>query len=447
MTTPRRWTAILGLLALTALHFLVEPPQRDLSSEEGYYYYYEEEEYHALRSSRPNETVDLSAATSHNETLVVIDWNGRRALNHAISKWWKGNYLCEQLNGTTTAPVLLNVTFGCDDLFRNGKVGTGNFVSLFYALKATARARGNMQVHLQCTDALATKDSLILPWLMGQYDYDDSQHHIPRACGNYDESPIAYMMDEIRYDLRRMAIALVGIPSPDHPSAKYARDVLWKQQEPSQVPNPQPGDAPLIPNVFLDDAVLHFRCGDLMESTHGGFSLMKFDDYSRHFSPAVRSIGVVTQPFANAQQQRSNDVGQEDKCRIVVTALVEHLHERFPHARVTVHNGPNETIALGYARLIMAKQAVAGVSSFGVFGPIANFGRGFVRRPDYNRVPNLWLLDLERDEELALQSRDITLFDAPDRLPVAKINKMWRSDPSGESILAILRGDDLEVTK
>jgi hypothetical protein len=47
--------------------------------------------------------------------------------------------------------------------------------------------------------------------------------------------------------------------------------------------------------------------------------------------------------------------------------------------RIMIHNGPNETIALAYARMIMAKQAIVGIGSFGVFPALATFGIGYIR--------------------------------------------------------------------
>jgi hypothetical protein len=74
--------------------------------------------------------------------------------------------------------------------------------------------------------------------------------------------------------MRRLSVALVGIPYAGHPSEARAQGHLWTTSHSHgntaakryQLPNPQRGAAPLVPNVELDDAVLHFRCGDLIFS-------------------------------------------------------------------------------------------------------------------------------------------------------------------------------------
>jgi hypothetical protein len=42
-------------------------------------------------------------------------------------------------------------------------------------------------------------------------------------------------------------------------------------------------------------------------------------------------------------------------------AMVDFLQETFPQARVTIHNGRTATIALAYARMIMANQTIGGL--------------------------------------------------------------------------------------
>jgi hypothetical protein len=125
-----------------------------------------------------------------------------------------------------------------------------------------------------------------------------------------------------------------------------------------QLSVPARGEPPLIPGVVLDDVVLHFRGGDLFNSNHPGFGFMKFSAFSKQISPDTKSIGIVTQPFDTSGQYRKGDatVEKRERHRIVVMALVDFLGEKFPQARVTIHNGRSETIALAYARMVMANQ-------------------------------------------------------------------------------------------
>jgi hypothetical protein len=50
---------------------------------------------------------------------------------------------------------------------------------------------------------------------------------IKEACDTYHECPIGHMLPDIRYELRRMAVALVGIPHENHPAAAFAERYLW----------------------------------------------------------------------------------------------------------------------------------------------------------------------------------------------------------------------------
>lgn len=91
------------------------------------------------------------------------------------------------------------------------------------------------------------------------------------------------------------------------------------------------------------------------DSTHPLYGFMKFSGYTKHISPEARSVGILTQPFDQTSQTRDLDAGSlvRDRCRIVVTSFVDYIQKRFPRAaaRVRIHNNPNETIALTYARI------------------------------------------------------------------------------------------------
>jgi hypothetical protein len=262
---------------------------------------------------------------------------------------------------------------------------------------------------------------------------------IQEACGDYTTQPLAYMYKEMQYDLRKMAIGLMGVPRPDHPSARFAEHYLWTQdwntKEDSsssnsvpQLPIPLKNDVvPYLPTAKyeLDDAVLHFRCGDLMNSQHPSFGFMKFSGYTRHISPEASSIGIITQPFKMGAQSRKVDVpaSRSNRCRIVVTSLVQYIKERHPRARVRIHNDVDETIALTYTRMIMANQTIAGISSFGVMPAIATFGTGYIRLPDFPRAPNAWLT-FPRIDEL---TDNIVLFEESNRIMVKAMGDLWTS--------------------
>ena len=123
-----------------------------------------------------------------------------------------------------------------------------------------------------------------------------------QACADYKFVPIGYKWEDMRYEMRLVAIAMAGIPSPDHPSAAWTKENLWSAQQQQQhnhlqIATPHKEDPPLFPNTELDDAMLHFRRGDLIHTNHPSFGFMKFGSFSRHVSKDVCTIGIATQPF------------------------------------------------------------------------------------------------------------------------------------------------------
>jgi hypothetical protein len=381
-----------------------------------------------------------------NSTFIV--WQGVSGMNEIITRYWRGNLFCEKINEVRSAaldpdlPITVNITFGCRELFEKSDMGTGNFIALLYGMRLAALVYGNVGLHFICFDAIETKNDLILPWLTGWFPPRPVSENssipitVQQACGNYDTQPLSYMYKEIQYDLRKMAVGLMGVPQPDHPSALFAEKLRPRDLDSSgimsrsisQIPIDLETESPPFPatEYELDDAVLHFRCGDLMDSRHPSFGFMKFSGYTRHISPEAQSIGILTQPFDVGAQSRQADASQHkrDRCRTVVYSLVEYIEERYPSARVRIHNSVNESIALTFARMIMANQTIAGISSFGVIPAVSTFGRGYIRWPDYPKAPNKWLLN-PRIDELA---DNVVLFHEPKRIMVGAMKGLWQNE-------------------
>jgi hypothetical protein len=363
--------------------------------------------------------------------------------------------------------VVVRVQFHCRTLFEKSCFGTGNFISAIYALRMAARALESVQaVEFLCSDAHDEAAHLILPWLTGVFPTlpdrsssasSSSSYHgqpptLEQACRSYNDVPIGYALDDITWEMRRLAVALVGIPYAGHPSEAWAQEHLWITSHSHshgntaamryQLPNPQRGAAPLVPNVELDDAILHFRCGDLIFSNLSRFGFMKFGSYSKHLDANVTSIGIATQPLEAGPNVRSADIDMKKKpqrCRQVIEAFVDHLQQRFPHARIRLRNDPHESIALTYARMVMAKQVVIGISTFGVFPAVASFGRSYIREPDYRRAPNQWLLDpsfRQRAEQQQANGNRMMLIQEL-RLTGFDCRRLWGDD--GSAVLDWLR--------
>lgn len=345
--------------------------------------------------------------------------------------------------------TLVNISFNCHNLYKNSGLGTGNYISAFYGLRMAAQAMGMTDVSIQCEDAEETKKELLLPWVMGMFpaltDAEKDTAELPElsvACSDYKNIPIGYKWNDMRYEWRRMAIAMVGIPSSDHPAAAWAEENLWKDHDDHrhgrnymELVTPHKGDTPLYPDVEVDDAMLHFRCGDIISSNHPSFGFMKFGSFSRHLSPDVRSIGIATQPFNMSAQMRRAEGGawKQERCKKVVMAFVEHLQGLFPKARIRIHNGLNETIALTFARMIMANQTVIGITSFGVFPGVTTFGTGYIRKPDYMKAPNRWLLT----SPLIDRVDNVKLIEEP-RMMAIQCKRKWGED-DGASVLEWFR--------
>jgi hypothetical protein len=401
----------------------------------------------------------------------VVRFNGTGTMKQFGFDLFDGKY-CEDILGypprdgipDVTPKTLVEINFNCFDLYKHGELGTGNYISALHGLRLAAAAIGNVDVSVTCEDAREQRDSLILPWMMGWFP---ATHHslpaaertnptIAEACSDYKSIPIAHRISDMQFELRRMAVALVGIPESGHPAEEFAEQFLWSRstqrrrsgatqrrqlQQPNaankyQLASPERGALPLFPNTDLDDAVLHFRCGDLISSTHPSFGFMKFGSFSRHISPDVRSIGIATQPFEMSAQQRDAEGGawKMERCRTVVHAFVDHLQEKFPAARVTIRNDAEETIALTFARMVMANQTVIGITSFGVFPGVATFGTSYIRKPDFRKAPNRWLLS----PHIETFVDNVKLVEEP-ALMANQCRKMWGKD--GTDVINWFRSD------
>ena len=489
----------------------------------------------------------------------IIHWQGQNDLKTFIKAYFKDhNRVCDLFPNSEAESsassrrhrrILLNITFGCHDVFTNAGAGSENFMVGFYAIRlaaAAANANANvnanvnanantgnhqptttMDVLIDCFDAWEQRHQLLLPWMTGWFPADATRQSslsflspnnpstwlsttttttttttipIPTtsstistyadivhqdACGNIDACPIGFLFRDIQNDLRRMAVALVGIPTGLATASRVEQwwRTMTSAAAPRQPKSPQPLDAssgpvlklplpdytaaqqqqqytPLYSNVELDDTVIHFRCGDLMASQHPRFAFLKYSAMARPIFPTTTTIGIVTQPFHAGAQSRAWDASavKRQRCRIVVTDFVQYLHERFPHARIRIHNDPNETIALTYARMILANQSIAGISTFGVFPSIATFGTGYIRWPDEKSPTNQWLLHPRLDHLMATSSsssltsdttmatnkqQQLVLLKEPNILMVRKMQKLWEQENAEQTILRWFRDDSI----
>jgi hypothetical protein len=400
---------------------------------------------------RPNES----------EYDVVVENEGVQFMSKLTeSSWWR-NLLCERIKEAKKKPgrkLLYNITFNSRDLFQAFRLGTGNLVYALYLTRLIAHIAGDVDVAIYSSDGDVAARDLILPWLTGLHRATPKQGlplHIDNSklptleqiCSS--AKPLALMLPEIQYELRRMAIAVVGIPSADHPSAAFSRHHLIPNLRNSSFSvegylyTPMPSEGPFFPNVELDDTVIHFRCGDLMTTNHPQYKFNRFEVSARHVPSTTRTIGILTQPFHKGNFSRSEDNRQDhvgDRCRVIVSAYVDYLHEHFPEARIRIHNRPDESLTVAWSRLIMANASIAsGVSTFANYPIMSTFGTGVLQTRA--GAPGNWMLfDTPRADQI---SNNLEVKAVPeDRISGKELEEMWKSYPDGEDrVVAWFRND------
>lgn len=281
----------------------------------------------------------------------------------------------ETLPSPPDFPVRMSFRLNCEQLFTHNIYGTGNVLLMFYNIRLIARLVGNVEVTMECTDAVATRSQLVVPWLMGSFAATPSPGSSPNlkdACDSLQPKTVHLIVDDIKYELRRMALSLVGVPYKNHPADKFVQED--SREKSLQVPMPT---SPLLPGVELDDVAIHFRCGDIIEvRAHHKYRYARWSSLAKLISPDARSIGIVTQPRNG--QVRGVDSSNRDRCPQLLEPMLAYFQKKFPRAKVSLRNSPEETIALAFTRFIMANQSLAGgFSTFYSMPFYATFGTAY----------------------------------------------------------------------
>jgi hypothetical protein len=323
------------------------------------------------------EEVGHIVSTDEHDRLVVnvnekyLYWRGGQ---DRLCQLLRNMTLSSSLDGTQGVPIaLLNVTMDCYDHVTNKQgLGQGNWVTAIYAARM-ATALAGVDFKFQCSDGQKHKMQFILPWFdqykpapadRTSWPFSGSRPTQSLACSSkYGFLRIDLMASEIQGDIRNMAVALVGdqaiVPRYPHYASKVA---------------------PLIPNVVLDNVAIHFRCGDVLGGAkRNDFGMIRFYEYKKWIPRNTTSIGILTQPFEK-KGNRGMDARKAENCRSVVEALVDYLQKFAPNAKISIHNGINETLTLAYARLAMANYSFTSLSSFGIFPVVGTFGDGYFQK-------------------------------------------------------------------
>ena len=518
----------------------------------------------------PNE----SSTNVKPNTMIEIKWNHWKDMERIVDSIWGGSRFCTTVkekmdhyyneskaiyNNHTgmyvpspqipVPNIYVHLEFSCSDLYKHSKHGTGNYIQAIYYMRLAVKYIPNVKLKLNITclenDSPEFYSNYILPWFTGVWYTPTSTMsrvmeririlvHTQRYksyrrameyenyCGRFKVNPTAIMYREMQYDVRRMAIALVGtqpfINDDDEDATqqnhrkpirkeiqKFLHDNIYEvpsleidlyntyirntnnnninrntiqsihnnitlkpgtQQR--RINDQTTNIVPLIPlqspnpdnNILLDDAVIHFRCGDLLSTDLLAYGFLTFHGYSRHISSSVQSIGILTQPFGKiknstdatigqlhanvteqgrqravtSDQERLLDTGNETisrRCRTLVYAFQDYLQDNFPKAKVHIRNDRTETIALAYVRMVMAKQVVGSMSTFSIYPIIGTFGTGYYLRPKLND-PSYWA---ENNIYPVTKIWDIrtVIFDEDAKLLGTKTRDLW--DAYGDDVV------------
>jgi hypothetical protein len=457
------------------------------------------------------------------DDLFIMEWNHWKDFEQVLDSIWEGNLFCDEITSIVNryheqieetvpgrdgaAPAIprihVHLEFSCYDLFMNSIHGSGNYIQCIYMMRLAVRylTTANIKLNVTCWDAEELQKDFILPWFTGvwyspkyfEIGFSSSQSVAnlqgPSAsfigqpspvlfCGPYYHTPTAMMFQEMQYDVRRMAVALLGISSvpKNHTHAgkllQFVRDNIYqtgslrrryqqhqantkkKKANGEQYMYLSPGNLqerfnatthllPLIPPkkpIEWDDAVVHFRCGDLLTTNLNSYGFMTFNGYSRHISSAARTIGILTQPFdveADTTNQTEevlpvqnrildfSDFLVKQRCRTLVFAFADHLKGRFPAAKVSIRNDYSETIAMAYSRIVMANQTIAAMSTFSVFPMVGSFGTGYYQYPR-DADPSKWLRHWEYPlSRMSPDGTGMVLFEESNLLLGSKARDLW----------------------
>lgn len=295
-------------------------------------------------------------------------------------------------------PVVLNVTANCNIL--NKKVnGQGNTILALYGLRMiTALAKVDFEFQCKNNDfeggssnadnpsdykkEKSRKLRWVFPWFASFQSASTDRDPWPyigdaptqdQVCSSWNNSngimPLEKMADQIRNDVRKMALQLIGSQTDD---PKRIHPLIPLDVE------------PWIPNIASDDAIIHFPCysdvNDWEETTTKRTSrvgILQFSEYTKHINENVKSIGIIRE--VSGEPSRNSN---ENVCRRASTLLLEYLQSFYTNHPVSISIYEDDTLPLQYARIAMAKQSFSSFSTFGMIPIIGSFGEGYFQPSD-----------------------------------------------------------------
>jgi hypothetical protein len=256
--------------------------------------------------------------------------------------------------------VLLNVRINCTDLTQNNGLGTGNWLVAFYMMRIAA-SYASVHIKFECSAANYQKE--ILPYLQGCYTPTTTRWPPFNAtdalmCGwEMRTAPVNLAALDIKDAMRHLVKSATGFERP--PLSVNVNTTMFGE-------------------VTFDEVAIHFRCGDILNlpNPRGDYGLIRYSEYLKRIDPSVKSIGLITQSFDKSRNREVDQVNT-DACRDLANLLAGRFATDFPEATITIRNDQSETLTLAYIRLAAAEQSIIGLSSFGAFPILANFGTNY----------------------------------------------------------------------
>jgi hypothetical protein len=345
---------------------------------------------------------------------------------------------CNVLQSTDNVPLHITVNFSCTHLFSKSGGGTGNWLIAFYAMRLATQSRGRTRLTLTCTDALVARNTLIVPWVLGDFGSEKLARNVHRypplstssVCGGkrISSMPLVYMLPSMEYEMRRMIGDLgVGSVHPD-PHAHL------------QLPSAIGTDRNVIKTDLTEDAVLHVRCGDVLEKGHDGYNFYKFIWYKQLIeqykskNKHVKSIGLITQPLFHTHHNRLKDASaiRRQRCNTLVVALKQYLSSLDGIDSVNIHN--DASLVTTYKRLIQAPLLIGGSSSFIALPAIARANKiTYLVCPDYttSSSPNQWMrMNQGKDDNKLGTRKDLYLQYYHQQMTKLEKRITWVEPPS-----------------
>jgi hypothetical protein len=278
-------------------------------------------------------------------------------------------------------PTVLVVSIDCATVQSVERLG--QYIEAMYGVKL-ATALAGIDVDFHCENSKLDHDldqdggnvdvgnintlQTVLPWLTSHQDailrnqtwpYSGTPPTYDEVCTDLQVTPWDKMAIQIRHDIRKMAVEVIG-----------SRAESDRRHHLVPLDN-----TPLIPNVSLDDVIIHFPCED-RSKTNGGveserheIGILDFSEYVHWISSDSDSIGIIVEV--------TNQGEPVEWCKPLSKILLEYLRISFPTANVSIYD--DDPITLRFARIAMAKQSFSSMSFVGMIPVIGTFGQGFIQ--------------------------------------------------------------------